>query len=192
MPAGWIDISVPLREGIEVWPGDPPLRFSSVAALARGDSSNVTAVSFGLHTGTHVDAPRHYLENGATVDRMPLEAMIGPARVVDRCGAGLSPRRGERLLFKKGGAAGLSEDFARRLAATGVRLAGIDALTIGSDAVHRILLEAGVWILENLDLARVAAGRYDLICLPLRIPGTEAAPARVLVRPHQLQPKARP
>ncbi len=182
MPAGWIDISVPLREGIEVWPGDPPLRFSSVASLARDDSSNVTAVSLGLHTGTHIDAPRHYLEHGATIDQMPFEAMIGPARIVDLSEPSLSPQRGERLLFRKGRAAGLSEDLARRLAAAGILMAGIDALTIGSDAVHRILLEAGVWILENLDLAEAAPGAYDLLCLPLRIPGAEAAPARVLVR----------
>ncbi len=192
MSGGWIDISVPLREGIEVWPGDPPLRFSTVAALARGDSSNVTAVSLGLHTGTHIDAPRHYLENGSTIGQMPFEVMIGPARVVDLSESNLSPQRGERLLFRKGRAAGLSEDLARRLAVAGVILAGIDALTIGSDAVHRILLEAGVWILENVALSEVAPGAYDVICLPLQIPGAEAAPARVLVRAYQVQAKARP
>jgi arylformamidase len=177
----WIDISVPLREGIEVWRGDPPFRLATVAALARGDPSNVTAVSMCLHTGTHIDAPRHYIEGGAAVDAMPPEAAIGPARVAGIAGL-LPARRGERLLLKCGGSAALSEDAARRLAAAGVRLVGIDALTIGSDAVHRILLEGGVWILEGLDLARVSPGRYDLVCLPLRIAGVEGAPARAVVR----------
>lgn len=181
MARPWIDISVPLEEGIAVWPGDPPFRLQPVTALARGDSSNVTALSMCLHTGTHIDAPRHYIEGGAAVDEMPPEAGIGPARVAALANL-KSARRGERLLLKTGGSAGLSEEAARSLAAAGVRLLGIDALSIGSDPVHRILLGAGLWIVEGLDLSRVAPGRYDLVCLPLRIPGADGAPARALLR----------
>jgi arylformamidase len=191
-PRPWIDISVPLEEGMEVWPGDPPLRFEKVATLARGDSDNVTAASLCLHTGTHIDGPRHYFDDAPGVESMPPEVMIGPAEVVALASLRLHRlRRGERLLLKTRPVrqvdalprvSQLSEQAASRMAAAGVRLVGIEGLSIGSVAVHRILLEAGVWILEGLDLSRAGAGRYDLVALPLRIPGADGAPARALLR----------
>lgn len=192
-----------------MWPGDPPVRLERVAAIARGDAFNLSAISTCLHTGTHVDAPLHYLDGGAAIDRMPLDALTGPARVIqirDRRVIQVEKlrpcriRRGERLLLKTRNsrrarrAASFFEDYvylvreaAEYLAARSVRAVGIDYLSIGApdeegDAVHRILLEAGVWIVENLDLSRIAAGRYDLICLPLNIPGSDGAPARAMLR----------
>jgi arylformamidase len=196
----WIDISTPLRAGMPVWPGDPPLRLERLAAIGSGDACNLTAISACLHTGTHVDAPLHYLEGGAGIERMPLDATTGAARVIEIRGrraigpAELAPhciRRGERVLFKTVSARArrgcLGRDAAEYLAARGVRAVGIDALSIGApdeegDEVHRILLSAGVWIVEGLELARVRAGRYELVCLPLNIPGADGAFARAMLR----------
>ncbi len=210
MRKGWIDITVPLREGMPVWPGDPPVRLERVAAIERGDPYNLTAISACLHTGTHVDAPLHYVSGGAGIESMPPGALIGPARVIGiRRRSAIRPddlsgrriRRGERLLFRTPNSrrtpaaarrvppdyVSLSLDAARSLARCGVSAVGIDALSIGppdeeGDAVHRVLLDAGVWIVEGLDLSRVAPGGYDLVCLPLNIPGADGAPARALLR----------
>jgi arylformamidase len=165
------------------------------------------------HTGTHMDAPLHFLANGAGLDRLPLDAVIGPARVIairdprSVTAAELARhriRRGERVLFKTQGAAArwkrgtfdedyvyVSLDAARFLAARGVRVVGVDYLSVGgfledSAETHRTLLSAGIWIIEGLDLARIATGRYDMVCLPLRIAGGDGAPARVALRRRAL------
>ncbi len=189
----WIDISVELREGLVVWPGDPPFEISAVASMARGDACNVSAIAMTCHAGTHIDAPRHFFDSGAAADRAPFEALIGPARVVEAVGPitadridALNVGRGERLLFKTGGRIDtLAPDAAERLVQLGVRLVGIDGLTIGYPKiadVHRTLLGAGIWILEGLDLARVQPGDYELVCLPLKIAGADGAPARALLK----------
>ncbi len=210
MPSPWIDISVPLRDGMAVWPGDPPTRLRLVQDMAAGDACTVTAMEMCAHAGTHIDAPAHYLPHGPDIAAMPVEAGVGPARVVaisDVKAITASElvrhaiRRGERLLFKTANSARLSgaglffEDFthmtadaARFLARRTVRLVGIDAPSAGAfagdgDEVHRVLLAAGVWLLEGLDLSRVAPGPVRLVCLPLCIPGADGAPARAVVRP---------
>lgn len=181
-----------------MWPGDPPLRLERLGAITNGDDCNLTAISACLHTGTHVDAPRHYLEGGAGIERMPFDATNGVARVIEIRGrraigaSELRPhriRRGERILFRTGraGRTSLARDGAEHLAARGVRAVGIDALSIGApgqagEEVHRILLGAGVWIIEGLELARIRAGRYELVCLPLKIPGADGAFARAVLR----------
>jgi len=156
-----------------------------------------------------MDAPLHFLEGGGSLDAMPLEAVIGPARVIEIRGrdsiraAELVPhgiRRGERILFKTRGSAArwrepvfdrnyvyISAEAARFLAGRGVRAVGVDYLSVGgyrkdSSETHRILLAAGIWIMEGLNLSRVKPGRYDLICLPLRLAGADGAPARVVLR----------
>lgn len=206
----WIDISVPLQTGMVGWPGDPVAQIGRWLDLERGDSSNLTTLAMTAHTGTHMDAPAHYIRDGAAIDALPIEAVCGPARVV----AIANPLRitveelerhrmgaGERVLFKTRNsercwrAREFVPDFvhvgaaaARYLSDAGVRLVGIDYLSVGAyqgdgDETHRILLGAGVWILEGLDLSRVEPGEYELICLPLRLAGADGAPSRAMVRP---------
>jgi arylformamidase len=204
----WIDISVPLRTGITVWPGDEPARVDRVQAFERGDAYNLTRLAMSAHTGTHMDAPLHFLRDGRAIDTMPAEVMIGPARVVHAKGDvisaadvpdGLEP--GARILFRTRNSdrdlfAGtffedyvfLGRDAAEKLAAAGALLAGIDALSVSGfredpAETHRLLLGAGVWILEGLCLRGVEPGEYELLCLPLRIEGADGAPARALLRP---------
>ena len=205
-----LDISVPLRSGMVHWPGDPPVRIRRVKQIGRGSSSNLSLLSMGSHTGTHMDAPGHFLRSGRTIDQLPLTSVIGPARVI----AIRHPQRirveelrlhriqrAERILFKtrnssrcwKGNSfvkefVHISEEAARFLAVRGIRCVGVDYLSVGGykqdgALVHRILLGAGVWIIEGLNLSRVKAGRYELICLPLRIWHGDGAPARAILRP---------
>jgi arylformamidase len=199
-----IDISVPVRAGMVVWEGDPPARIEQVASIAAGDGYNVTRLDISAHTGTHVDAPLHIVEGGAPIDALALDAMFGTCHVVDAAtvegqldAAALArlevPPGAERLLFKTRN--GLlwerdtfSSDFvaftgdgAEALVALGVRLAGIDYLSIGDDDAHRVLLRAGVIPLEGLDLRAVEPGPYTLVCLPLRLADADGAPARALL-----------
>lgn len=200
-----IEISMPLADGMVRWPGDPEPRIRRVADRERGDPCTLTTLAMSAHTGTHVDAPLHYLAEGTAVDAMPLAGLVGPARVVEVrhptavTVAELAPsgiRRGERVLFKtrnslaEGGAllagyVALAADAARWLAARRVRAIGIDGLSVdppGGDAAHLALLSAGIWIIEGLRLAGVAPGRWELLCLPLRLAGAEGAPARAVLR----------
>ncbi len=170
----WIDISVPLQPGVEVWPGDPPFR------IEREDKGPyvVSSIAMTVHTGTHVDAPLHFLSGDDPIDAMPPDALIGEARVLSLSDA-MSAVRGERILIKGGE---VTPELARVLAANGVRCVGVEGLTVGDYETHRILLRAGVWCIENLNLSAVGSGRYEFICLPLRITGAEGAPARALLR----------
>ena len=189
-----IDISRRIEPGMVIYPGDPPLAMELALSRARGDVANVTRLSLGTHTGTHVDAPAHFLDGGAGVEALPLDALIGPASVVD-AGAPIGaldaaalraldlPDRAERLLLTCAPEDGLAGDAARLLVARGVRLVGVDCLTIGDEEAHRALLEAGVVIVEGLDLTRAAPGPWRLVCLPLLIPGADGAPARAVLAP---------
>jgi arylformamidase len=201
-----IDVSVAIRAGMPVWPGDPAVELTRAAAIARGDPANVTHVALGAHTGTHVDAPVHFIEDAKGVETLPLDALVGPAVVVDATALehdldaaaidGLRiPPETERLLLKTRNSElwerdGFSDEFvaltgggARRVVALGIRLVGIDYLSIGDEEAHRALLEAGVVPLEGLDLRGVEAGEYRLAALPLKLAGADGAPARaVLIR----------
>jgi arylformamidase len=205
----WIDASLLLQSGMLVWPGDPLVKITQFKAISRGDSSNVSLLSLGAHTGTHMDAPRHFFDGGPGMDKLPLEAVIGPARVIairDRVSIQARElrahriRRGERIIFKTHGSTarwrqpGFARDYvyvtneaALFLADRGVRMVGVDYLSVGgfkkdSHETHRTLLGAGVWIIEGLELSSVPPGRYDLIALPLRILDADGAPARVVLR----------
>jgi arylformamidase len=207
--ANWIDVSTPLKHGLEPWPGDPPLRIDRVFDLARGDPCTVSSLSTSAHVGTHVDAPLHFLERGRPVDSMPIEAMIGPARVIPiQSRSVIGPdelrehriHRGDRILFKTKNSSRLrqsgkffedyvavSPEAAQYLASCRIRLVGIDGPSIGPFhggmvETHRALLGAGIWIVEGLDLRRAPAGPCDFICLPLRIVGADGAPARAILR----------
>lgn len=206
---GWIDISVPLRSPMAHWPGDAPFVIDQVMDMTRGDVANLTTLSMSAHTGTHMDAPRHFVDGGRPIDAMPLEATVGTARVIaiqdeNAITAGELHRhhivRGDRLLFKTRNSercwksrcflkqfVHINAGAAEYLANLGVRCVGVDYLSVGgyqTDGVetHQILLGAGIWLIEGLDLSAVAPGRYDLVCLPLKIEGGEGAPARAIVR----------
>ena len=200
------DISVPVHERMITYEGDPEVRLELVSAISEGAAVNVTRLALGAHAGTHVDAPVHFLADGSATEAMPLDVLIGEAYVVDASDVDDAldepalrrldlPRRAERILFKTANGRlwernAFSHDFvslrgdgARYLVERGVRLVGIDYLSIGDEEAHRALLGAGVVPLEGLDLRRVGAGVYRLVCLPLKLVGSDGAPARaVLIR----------
>jgi arylformamidase len=177
MPGDWMDITQPLRVGMAQWPGDPVFTFTREVS----EGVSLTTVTMCAHTGTHVDAPLHYLADGAALDAMPLEVLIGPALVVDS--DWVEPA--ERVLIRtRPGQEEIALEQAEQLIEAGTRLVGIDTLSIGDAGVHRALLGAGIVIVEGLDLRAVEPGEVDLICLPLKLAGADGAPARVVVRPR--------
>jgi arylformamidase len=204
----WRDVSMALHAGMTAWPGDPLFRRDLVESLERGDVATVSALHLSSHTGTHVDAPAHFVAGAASIDLAPLDVLIGPVRVVQVSNPdvvdvealrAIAPRPGERLLLRTANSdrrflqGPFTMDYvaptaqaARFLVECGVVLVGVDSLSVGRPddglETHRILLGAGIWVVEGLDLADVAPGSYDMICLPLRIPGGDGAPARVLLR----------
>lgn len=208
----WIDISIPLSTGMIHWPGDPEPILERLSDIDRGDVANVTFLKMSAHTGTHMDAGIHFVPGTTTIDHFPLDVAIGPARVLEfgpnvraigeRELAAHSVAGGERLLLKTRNSASqwfeqefnpeavcLAAQGAAYLVSQGIRLVGIDSLSIGAfegDGVetHQLLLKAGVWIAEGLNLSGVGGGEYDLICLPLRLAGADGAPARALLRPR--------
>ncbi len=208
MKGGWTDITVPLRNGMVHWPTDTPFDIERVFDLDRGDRYTLSKITMGSHSGTHMDAPRHFVKGGRTIDDMPLTIATGRARVLEiNDPESVKPaelaryriRRGERILLKTRNSAAvwktdqftegfvyIANEAADFLAERGPALVGIDCLSVGSAQggtyVHQRLLGAGVWVLEGIDLSRVAAGRYELVCLPLRLAGAEGAPARAMVR----------
>lgn len=202
------DISVPIRTGGLVYPGNPEIDISLQQAVAKGASANVSTILFGSHTGTHVDASRHFFDDGQPVDKIPLDRLIGPAFLVSFDDSVLSIgvpelqaraiRGHKRILFRTRNSAFLSKngfvenytflapDGAQYLVDNGVELVGVDYLSIeqfhsGHHRTHRTLLEHGVVIVEGLDLSMPPAGEYQLVCLPLRIEGCDGAPARAVL-----------
>ncbi|HYR95536.1 MAG TPA: class II aldolase/adducin family protein [Candidatus Binatus sp.] len=202
-----IDISVPNRRGMHVYPGDPVLQVEPVRAIGKGEVCNLSLLTMGSHTGTHVDAPYHFLADGARLGDVPLDRMIGEALVADLRGraaidaAALETtelRAGDILLCRTDNSwrwaapdfrrdfTYLTEDAADLLVARGVRAVGMDYLSIerfGSAdfPVHHRLLSAGVFVIEGLDLREVEPGRYTLVCLPLKFPDLDGAPARAVL-----------
>jgi arylformamidase len=206
----WIDITVPLRHAMVHWPDNPPVKIERIADMELGDSHTISRLSLGSHTGTHMDAPAHFIREGRGIDKMPLEATIGRARVIEiKDTESIKPeeliphriRRGERILFKTRNSSRvwktdkfvenfvfISRAAADFLVERGVNAVGIDYLSVGGfkrggTYVHKTLLGAGIWIIEGLDLSRVKPGRYDLICLPLKLDRGDGAPARAILRP---------
>jgi len=202
------DISVPIRTGGLVYPGNPEIDISLQQAVAKGASANVSTIRFGSHTGTHADASRHFFDDGQPVDKIPLERLIGPALllsfddgVMSVGAADLRPREikgHKRILIRTRNSAFwsrkefvkdytfLAPDGAQYLVDSGVELVGVDYLSIeqfhsGHHRTHRTLLGAGVVIVEGLDLSVPTPGECEFICLPLRLEGCDGAPARAVL-----------
>ncbi|HMG00245.1 MAG TPA: cyclase family protein [Gemmatimonadaceae bacterium] len=202
------DISVPIRSGGLVYPGNPEIEIALQQAVAKGAGANVSSIRFGSHTGTHADAARHFFDDGQTVDKIPLERLIGPALLLsfadDVRSVGAAELRAHdirgqtRILLRTRNSAFLSQnefvkdytylapDGAQYLVDQGVELVGIDYLSIeqfhsGHHLTHRTLLERSVVIVEGLDLSVPPPGKYQFICLPLRIEGCDGAPARAVL-----------
>jgi len=191
-----------------VYPGNPEIRIEPHSEVSKGANSNLSRLAFGSHTGTHVDAPKHFFDAGSTVDRLPLDALIGPARVIEFApevrsvsADDLRSRRldgAERVLIRtrnstfvtKGDFHAdytyLAPDGAEYLASLGVCLVGVDYLSVeqfhsGHHKTHRTLLERGIVIVEGLDLSEAEPGDYSFYCLPLRLEGLDGAPARAVL-----------
>ena len=203
-----IDVSVPLDAQLPTYPNNTPFSLEPIKRIARGDSSNVSTLHMSVHTGTHVDAPRHFFDEGAGTESLPLDLLMGRARVIEvdsRAGiaaedlSGLDLSDDIRVLIKTHNSrlwgspefhpdyVGVLESGAKHLVAHGIKVVGVDYLSVeqfhnpGAPA-HHTLLGAGVIVIEGLDLRDVEAGIYDMICLPLRIVGSDGAPARVVLR----------
>lgn len=211
----YYDISVSLSERLPSFPGDPNIEIADLRQLDRGDAANVSKLSISCHAGTHIDAPLHYLPHGISVDYLPLSLFVGEAKVIQLAGgfrigraelARHNLKGSERVILKTGNSAlwehqgfseayaALTEEGAEYLADCGVKLVGIDYLSVepfdSDGSVHRLLLSRGVVILEGLNLDGVDPGIYELICLPLKIKGGEAAPARAVLRRRDTLGKA--
>jgi arylformamidase len=203
-----IDVSVPLDATLPNYPGNTPFTLEAIKRIARGDSSNVSTLHMSAHAGTHVDAPRHFFDEGAGTETLALEMLIGRARVIE-----ITSRKGVtaedlvafnltedvRLLIKTANSRlwndptfhpdfiGIAESGAKHLVERGVKVVGVDYLSVeqyhnpGAPA-HHILLGSGTIVIEGLNLRDVEPGIYDMFCLPLRVVGSDGAPARVVLR----------
>lgn len=206
-----IDISVPLHNDMPLWPGGPGYDWSWHHRIDPDHAANVSQMSLGAHTGTHVDAPLHFVPGGNTVEQMALDVLVGPAvvaalpdaaRITAADLAALNlPDNTRRVLFKTRNSAlwgqpdhpfqedfvALTTDAAQWVVGRGIRLVGVDYLSVqlyhDGPETHQILLGADVVIVEGLDLSAVSPGAYELTCLPLKLLGAEGAPARAILRP---------
>lgn len=207
VPRKCYDISLNLSGDTVRWVGAPTLEFDERRRISRGDATNASAVTMSVHSGTHVDAPFHFIPGGATIDALPLETFIGPARVhavdaqryiTEEHVNAMELGGDTRILFKTRnsallGKAAYEPDFvafslegARALVARGVNLVGLDYLSVAHAdeqvPVHRAFLDHGVILLEGIDLSQIQPGRYELICFPLRLRGSDGAPCRAVLR----------
>jgi arylformamidase len=200
-----LDISMVLEDKMPVYPGDPYFESKVFSSIVGGDPVNLTKLCLGSHSGTHIDAPKHFYQNGQTIDQLSLADLSGVARVID---VGLAKsitaeilarhhiKKGERLLLKTANSrlpldkfyenyVYLEEEAAAYLVERSIKLVGIDYLSIGKfkseSQVHQLLLGAEVVIVEGLRLAQVKPGTYLLICLPLKLVGIDGAPARAIL-----------
>jgi len=204
------DVTVPIRHGMPIYEGDPSVEIASWSAMAKGKSANVSFLHFGAHTGTHVDAPAHFIEGARKIDALSLDVLIGPARLVRVPDdvmeisadflSGRDLKNVERVLFHTRNSSfwgqGFRKDFthllpeaAEMLADAGIKLVGADYLSVekfhsGHHRTHLALLSRNIVIVEGLNFTDVPAGDYELICMPLRIAdgAGDGAPARVVLR----------
>jgi arylformamidase len=203
------DVSLPISESTVVWQGDPGVHISQTSHIDRGDVATVSRLDMGAHTGTHVDAPAHFVQDGAGVHTLDLGALVGLALVAEAREADVLtadvlaelaiPLGTERVLLRTRNSdlwaqdkhefdesfVAVSEDGARWLVERDIRLVGVDYLSVGPFEApvptHRLLLEAGVVVVEGLDLSDIKPGMYQFVCLPLKIMGADGAPARAIL-----------
>jgi arylformamidase len=203
------DITLTIENGMPVWPGDPEVKLERIREIGNDSYINVSQISMGVHTGTHVDAPVHFLPKGFGVDQLPLKVLTGRVYVLEMLKANLItaealekadiPPRTRRLIIKTQNSQfwssknkvfqkdfiGISPDGAQFLVDHGVKLVGIDYLSIApykqGQIPHEIFLNAGVILVEGLNLSKVSQGRYSLYCLPLKILNSDGAPARAIL-----------
>lgn len=204
------DITVPISNDMPVWPGDPKVEVEQIDSIDKGAKANVSRICAGVHSGTHVDAPHHFLNNHKGIDTVPLELLTGTAFVLHVPDSVIAinaefidkapiPDGTRRILFKTrnsdfwaGGVkefqtnfTGVSGDGAEAIVKKGIKLVGVDYLSVGpykqGGPTHRTLLGAGIVIVEGLNLSEVPQGQYSLYCLPLRIAGADGAPARAIL-----------
>jgi arylformamidase len=203
----YYDISLPLSAQTVRWVGSSPFELVERRRMARGDTNNSSALSMSAHAGTHLDAPFHFVPDGATIDTLPLELFMGPAvvhavdaeRYITAAHVQAIPLRGEtRVLFKTRNSALLQQsdyeanfvafsvDAAQALVDLGIQLVGLDYLSVAHAdeqvPVHRAFLDHGLVLLEGVDLSRIPPGRYELICFPLKLHGGDGAPCRAVLR----------
>jgi arylformamidase len=206
----WIDITIMIKDKMIAWPGESEVNIRRDMKISSGDTANLTHLNMSAHTGTHMDAPLHFIENGNDISKMQLSAVIGEARVLEVNNVDVIEvkdlekydiKKDERILFKTKNSnlnwydqpfnenfVHLSTKAAEYLAGIGVRTLGIDYLSVSGYKknevrVHRAILEAGIWVIEGLNLTGINPGKYDLICLPLKILEGDGAPARAIIRP---------
>jgi arylformamidase len=205
----WIDVSIPLRNGMVHWPGDPEFQIRKLLDQRNGDTCTLSHIEMSVHTGTHMDAPLHFLQGGITMEQMPIDATIGLARVIPISDPTAIRRAeleqhdlqpGERILLKTGNSAKswnsdlfdedyifIARDAAQYMAERRIVTVGVDYLSVGGfhqDMVetHQTILGAGIWIVEGLNLSAVGPGAYELVCLPLKLVGSDGSPARAVLR----------
>ena len=204
------DVTLTISPDMPVWPGDPSVDLKLVSKISDGANANVSHIKMGVHTGTHVDAPFHFLDNGKTIEEIPLSILVGRAYVLHLPNsvrmitaeilqnANIPPRTrrvlmrtrnstlwGKKNLSFQEDFVAIDEEASEYLVNRGVKLVGVDYLSVApfknSGPTHRILLSAGVVIVEGLDLSKVSQGRYNFHCLPLKLAGSDGAPARVIL-----------
>ena len=206
----WIDVSLTLKSNMMHWPGDPPVSIERVRDMDKGDTVNLSKITMGVHSGTHVDAPVHFIKGAKGIHQILPDALIGPATVIKILdadtikGKELSRHRikkGQRILLRTRNSINrilykdnftenfiyMEEDAAELLVSRGIRALGVDYLSVGGykkngPNIHRILLGAGIPVIEGLDLNSARPGNYYMICLPMKIRNSDGAPARVLLK----------
>jgi arylformamidase len=206
----WIDISLTLKSNMMHWPGDPPVSIERVREMDKGDTVNLSKITMGAHSGTHVDAPVHFIKGAEGVDQLLFDSLIGLARIIEIADTDTIRekelaihriKKGERILLRTRNSIkkilyrdAFTEDFvylekgaAEFLVFRGIKTLGVDYLSVGGykengPDVHRMLLGAGILIIEGLDLTGALPGLYDMICLPIKILDSDGAPARVILK----------
>lgn len=211
---GWVDATATLDSATTpVYEGDAPMRFTFLKDMRKGDNLTLSAYSLGAHSGTHIDAPMHFVAGGASIDQVTLSPLMGPARVIDIAdsvqvidASELTKHQwqlSKRILFRTRSSvrgwmsspafhrdfAYISPDAAQLLADSGVVLVGVDYISAEQfgatePKAHQVLLGKGIPVVEGLQLTEVKAGEYDLVVLPMKVAAHEAAPARAILRPR--------